>query len=57
MKTKLTDTPDYSKTLDVNHYDLVHNIAIFTAHALFCCGSRVVSSRRERFSESRCVRL
>ena len=38
------DTPDYS-TLDFNHH-LVDNIAIFTAHILFCCCSRVVSSRR-----------
>ena len=47
MKTKLTDTLDYSKTLDFNHHDLVvDNIAIFTAHALFCCCSRIVSSSR-----------
>ena len=46
MKTKLTDTLDYSKTLDFNHHDLVvDNIAIFTAHALFSCTSRVVSGR------------
>ena len=43
MKTKLTDTPDYSNILDFNHHDLVNNIAIFTAHAPFCCCSRVVS--------------
>ena len=46
MKTKLTDTPDYPKTLDFSHHELVDNIAIFTAHALFCCCSRVVSGRR-----------
>ena len=45
MKTKLTDTPYYSEILDFNHHDLVDNIAIFTAHALFCCCSRVVSGR------------
>ena len=43
MKAKLTDTPDYSKTLDFNHHDLVDDIVIFTAHAPFCCCSRVVS--------------
>ena len=53
MKTKLTDTLDYSKTLDFNHHDLVDNIAIFNAHAPFCCCSRIVSG----FLESRCVRL
>ena len=42
MKSKLTDTPDYSKTLDFNHHGLVDDIAIFTAHAPFCCCSRVV---------------
>ena len=47
MKTKLTD--DYSKTLDFNHHELVDNIAIFTALALFQVA--------ERFLESRCVRL
>ena len=55
MKTKLTDTLDYSKTLDFNHHDLVDNIAIFTALALFqqgnafrsqgASGSDFVSSR------------
>ena len=49
MKTKLTDTPNYSKTLDINHHELVNNIAIFTALALLQVG--------ERFPESRCVRL
>ena len=50
MKTKLTDTLDYSKTLDFNHHDLVvDNIAIFTAHPLFCCCSCVVSGRRTFF--------
>ena len=49
MKTKLTDTPDYSKIFDFNHHDLVDNIAIFNALALFQVG--------ERFPESRCVRL
>ena len=33
-------------TLDFNHHDLVNNIAIFTAHALFCCCSCVISRRR-----------
>ena len=42
MKTKLTDTPYYSKNLDFNHRDVVDNTAIFTAHAPFCCCSRVV---------------
>ena len=46
MKTKLTDTPDYSKTLDFNHHDLVHDIAIFTAHTLCRCCFCVISSRR-----------
>ena len=49
MKTKLTDTPDYSKALDFNHHELVDNIAIFTALALLQVG--------ERSPESRCVRL
>ena len=53
MKTKLADTPNYSKTLDFNDHDLVNNIAIFTAHAPFCCCYRVVPG----FLESRCVRL
>ena len=53
MKTKLTDTPYYSKNLDFNHRDVVDDTAIFTAHAPFCCCSRVVSG----FLESRCVRL
>ena len=44
MKTKLTDTPDYSKTLDFNHRDLVDNIAIFTALALFQVGERFPES-------------
>ena len=56
MKTKLTDTLDYSKTLDFNHHGLVDNIAIFSAHTLFCCCDCVISIR-ERFLESRCVRL
>ena len=46
MKTKLTDAHDYSKTLDINHHDLVDNIAIFTAHTLFCCCDCVISRRR-----------
>ena len=46
MKTKLADIPDCGKTIDFNHHDLTDNIAIFTAHALFCCCSRVVSGRR-----------
>ena len=46
METKLKDTSDYSETFDFNHHDLVDNITIFTAHALFCCCSRVVSGRR-----------
>ena len=49
MKTKLSDTSDYSKTLDFNHHGLVDNIAVFTSLALFQAG--------ERFPESRCVRL
>ena len=47
MKTKLTD--DYGKTLDFNHYELVDNIAIFTALALLQVG--------EPYPEARCVRL
>ena len=46
MKTKLTDTLDHSKTLDVNHHDLIDLIAIFTTPAPVCYCSRDPSSRR-----------